>query len=45
MKGNDVSASWKGEMGSGSATGKITAIDSKGTATKIDWNNGVRFYK
>jgi hypothetical protein len=45
LKGNDVSASWKGNAGAGSATGKITAVDSSGKATQIEWNNGVRFYR
>jgi len=45
VKGKEVSASWKGESGSGSSTGQITAIDTTGTATQIDWKNGVRFYR
>lgn len=45
LKGNDLTASWKGPGGSGSSEGKITAVDAQGRATKIDWNNGVRFYR
>ncbi len=45
LNGNDLSASWQGKMGSGSAKGKITAADATGKATQIDWNNGVRFYR
>ena len=45
MTGNDVSASWKGQNGSGSSAGKITNIDSHGNATEIKWENGVRFYR
>ncbi len=43
LKGNNISASWKRELRSGSLEGKITAIDSTGKATQIDWNNGMRF--
>jgi hypothetical protein len=45
VKGGDVTASWKGRQGSGSSQGKITATDANGRATKIDWNNGVRFFR
>ena len=45
VKGDALTASWKGSQGSGSSQGKITATDAKGRATKIDWNNGVRFYR
>ncbi len=44
ITGGDVSASWKGFLGSGSSSGKIT-VDSSGKATEIKWNNGVRFYR
>ncbi len=45
LNGNDLSASWQGKTGSGSAKGKITAIDVTGKPTQIDWNNGVRFFR
>jgi len=45
ITGNDVSASWKGQNGAGSSSGKITAFDSSGKPTEIKWNNGVRFYR
>jgi hypothetical protein len=45
IKGNDISASWKSPFGSGASNGKITAVDSAGQATKIQWNNGVVFFK
>lgn len=45
IKGNDLSASWKGQQGAGSSAGKITAADSTGMATQIEWKNGVRFYR
>ncbi len=44
ITGGDVSASWKGFLGSGSSSGKIT-VDSSGKATEIKWSNGVRFYR
>jgi hypothetical protein len=45
ITGNDISASWKDQKGSGSSAGKITAFDSSGKPTEIKWNNGVRFYR
>ncbi len=45
LKGNDISASWKRELRSGSLEGKITAVDSTGKATQIDWTNGMRFFR
>ncbi len=44
ITGSDVSASWKGLLGSGSSSGKIT-VDSSGKATEIKWSNGVSFYR
>jgi len=43
LKGTELSVSWSGQQGSGSAQGKITKIDGSGKAMQIDWNNGVRF--
>ncbi len=45
LNGTNVSASWVGPQGRGSAQGKITGIDRSGKATQIDWNNGVRFHR
>lgn len=45
IKGNNISATWQRDLKSGSIEGKITAIDSTGKATRIDWNNGMRFYR
>ncbi len=44
ITGSDVSVSWKGLLGSGSSSGKIT-VDSSGKATEIKWKNGVRFFR
>ncbi len=43
VQDKDIYASWKGKMGPGSISGKITAVDTKGKATQILWNNGVWF--
>jgi hypothetical protein len=43
MKGTELSVSWSGQQGSGSAQGKITKMDGSGRATQIDWHNGARF--
>lgn len=45
VNGNDIAASWSGQKGHGSAKGKITATSPDGRALKIDWNNGVRFFR
>jgi len=44
LSGNNVSAFWKGQKGSGSSAGQITR-ESSGKATEIKWNNGVKFYR
>jgi hypothetical protein len=44
IKGDVVTASWKGPTGIGSSQGKIT-VDAKGNATKIIWNNNLQFYR
>ena len=36
LKGSDVSASWVGRQGRGSAQGKITVMDAAGRATQIE---------
>jgi len=43
IKGYDLSVSWQGPQGSGSAQGKITEVDATGKATKILWSNGIQF--
>jgi hypothetical protein len=40
ITGTELSASWSGGKGTGSATGKVI-VDATGKATRIDWNNGV----
>jgi hypothetical protein len=45
IKGSNISASWKSPFGSGASNGKITTVDSAGKATKIQWYNGVQFYR
>lgn len=43
LKGTELSVSWSGQQGSGSAQGKITKMDGSGRATQINWDNGVHF--
>jgi len=43
LKGTELSVSWSGQQGSGSAQGKITKMDGNGRAMQINWDNGVRF--
>jgi hypothetical protein len=45
IEGNKLSARWSGQNGSGSAEGKITQIDGRGKATRIEWSNGLVFYR
>ena len=40
-----ISASWTDPGGSGSAKGNITEVDSSGAATRIEWDNGVVFFR
>lgn len=40
-----ISASWTDPGGSGSAKGNITEVDSSGVATRIEWDNGVVFFR
>lgn len=45
LSGNSVTASWSGDNGSGSASGRITETDSQGRAKRIEWSNGVVFFR
>jgi hypothetical protein len=45
ISGNGVSASWSGDNGSGNAEGRITESDSQGRAKRIEWSNGVVFFR
>lgn len=45
LSGNGVTASWSGDNGSGSASGRITETDSQGRAKRIEWSNGVVFFR
>ncbi len=44
-QGMAVSATWSSSSGSGSARGNITGVDSGGKATRIEWDNGVVFFR
>ena len=43
LSGHNLSASWSDAGGSGSAEGRITAVDENGRAVRIEWDNGVVF--
>jgi len=40
-----IQASWSGANGSGSASGRISGMDSSNRAKRIEWNNGVVFFR
>ena len=42
---SSINASWSGANGSGSANGRITGTDSSNRAKRIEWNNGVVFFR
>lgn len=45
LSGNGVTASWSGDNGSGNASGRITETDAQGRAKRIEWSNGVAFFR
>ena len=45
VNGYDVSGSWQGPLGSGSSQGRIVEVDAGGKAARINWENGVKFYR
>jgi len=45
LKGRKIRASWKGDNGSGIAEGTVVKVDSQNTATRIEWSNGVVFFR
>jgi len=45
LSDKSIKASWSGTNGSGSASGRITSIDSSNRAKRIEWGNGVVFYR
>lgn len=45
LSGTSVTASWSGDNGSGNASGRITETDSQGRAQRIEWSNGVVFFR
>jgi hypothetical protein len=44
-QGMAVSASWSGSAGTGSAKGNVTSVDASGKAARIEWDNGVIFFR
>jgi len=45
ISGNNINASWSGNNGSGSTNGRIIGVDSQNRASRIEWNNGVVFFR
>jgi hypothetical protein len=45
ISGKEVSAQWRGEGRPGAAKGRITQMDKDGRATRIEWDNGVVFFR
>ncbi len=45
VSGKEVSAKWRGEGRPGAAKGRITQMDKDGRATRIEWDNGVVFFR
>ena len=45
ISGNSINASWSGANGSGSASGRIAGTDSSNRAKRIEWSNGVVFFR
>lgn len=43
ISGHTINASWRGDNGSGSASGRIILTASKNRANRIEWSNGVIF--
>jgi len=43
--GKEISAMWSGSAGSGTAKGVITEVDNSGKAMRIEWDNGVIFFR
>ena len=45
ISGKDISTQWVGNDGPGSAKGQITQVDAGGAALRIEWDNGVAFFR
>lgn len=43
ISGNTIKASWSGDNGSGSASGRIIVVAPQNRANRIEWSNGVIF--
>lgn len=44
-QGTVIFATWSGSAGNGSAQGTITQVDAAGNALRIEWDNGVIFFR
>ena len=45
IQGASLTASWSGNNGSGTATGKVAKTGPDGRALRIEWSNGVIFFR
>jgi len=45
ISGNTINATWRGDNGSGSASGRIIVVAPQNRANRIEWSNGVVFYR
>jgi hypothetical protein len=45
LSGEQVSARWRGRSSAGSANGRVVEVDATGQATRIEWDNGVVFFR
>jgi len=45
ISGNTISASWRGDNGSGSASGRIIVVAPQNRANRLEWSNGVIFFR
>lgn len=45
ISGNRINATWRGDNGSGSASGRIIVVAPQNRSNRIEWSNGVIFYR
>jgi len=45
IQGRNVTASWSGNNGSGTAKGTVTQVGPDGRGLRIEWSNGVSFFR
>ena len=45
ISGNTINATWRGDNGSGSASGRIIVVAPQNRANRLEWSNGVIFFR